>query len=140
MGFRTARRPLSAIHLPSAASLRQNALAGVVVGVIAIPLSIALAVAVGMPPAAGLYTAVVAGAVAATFGGSEFNITGPTAALVPVLSQATLRHGAAAMPVLALLAGVLLLILSRLHAGRLVRYIPGVVVVGFTAGIALSIA
>ncbi len=66
------------------ANIRQNVIAGIVVGVIAFPLSIALAVAVGVPPIAGLYTAVIAGGIAAAFGGSRYNITGPTAALVPV--------------------------------------------------------
>lgn len=125
---------------PGRYALRQNAIAGVVVGVIAIPLSIALAVAVGAPPIAGLYTAVVAGAVAAIFGGSEYNITGPTAALVPVLAHASQLHGPDSLPLLALLAGLLLLGFSALRAGQLVRLIPGTVIVGFTAGIALSIA
>lgn len=111
-----------------------------VVGIIAFPLSIALAVAVGVPPIAGLYTAITAGAVAAIFGGSRYNITGPTAALVPVLNHAVIKHGPGALPVLAVMAGVILLAMSAFRAGRLVRYIPGTVVVGFTAGIALSIA
>ncbi|MEO8538387.1 MAG: SulP family inorganic anion transporter [bacterium] len=122
------------------ATIRKNVISGIVVGIIAFPLSIALAVAVGVPPIAGLYTAIVAGAVAAIFGGSRFNITGPTAALVPVLNHAVITHGVGALPVLAVMSGVLLLAMSLLHAGRLVRFIPGTVVVGFTAGIALSIA
>ena len=140
------RTPLQAVQSwltlsPSMpANIRQNLLAGIVVGVIAFPLSIALAVAVGVPPIAGLYTAVIAGGIAAAFGGSRFNITGPTAALVPVLSHAVVIHGPKALPLLGLMAGVMLLVMSALRAGRLVRYIPGTVVVGFTAGIALSIA
>lgn len=129
-----------AVKAPPLATIRTDLLAGLVVGIIAFPLSIALAVAVGVPPIAGLYTAVIAGAVAAVFGGSNFNITGPTAALVPVLSHAVLAHGPKALPILGLLAGIMLLMLSILRAGRLVRYIPGTVVIGFTAGIALSIA
>src|SRR5690606_28333333 len=73
-----------AFSLPSAADIRANAIAGAVAGIIALPLSIALAVAVGVPPIAGLYTAVFAGAFASIFGGSRYNITGPTAALVPL--------------------------------------------------------
>ncbi|MCC7363375.1 MAG: STAS domain-containing protein [Dehalococcoidia bacterium] len=121
-------------------NIRANLLSGVVVGTIALPLSIALAVAVGVSPVSGLYTAVFAGAVAAIFGGSRYNVTGPTAALVPVLNHAVISHGADALPALALLSGAILLVLAALRAGRLVRYIPGTVVVGFTAGIALSIA
>jgi SulP family sulfate permease len=120
-------------------SVRRDVVAGVVVGIIALPLSIALAVAIGAPPVAGLYTAVFAGATAAIFGGSKYNITGPTAALVPVLSHTVLVHGVAALPMVGLLAGLMLVIMSMLKFGRLVRYMPGPVVVGFTAGIALSI-
>ena len=122
------------------AALRGDILAGLVVGIIAFPLSIALAVAVGVPPILGLYTAVVAGAVAAAFGGSRYNITGPTAALVPVLAHAVVLHGPEALPMLGLMSGALLFVFSVLRAGRLVRYIPGTVVIGFTAGIALSLA
>lgn len=125
---------------PAPDALRVNILAGLVVGVIAIPLSIALAVAVGVPPVAGLYTAVFAGAAASIFGGSRFNITGPTAALVPILASAVLAHGPGALPMIGIMAGVILLLMSFFRLGRLMRYMPGLVVVGFTAGIALSIA
>jgi SulP family sulfate permease len=124
---------------PSRGEIANNAIAGLIVGIIAVPLSIALAVAVGVPPIAGLYTAVFAGAVAAIFGGSRFNITGPTAALVPLLAHVVLRHGPEALAVVAVLAGLMLIAMGFLHFGRLVRYMPGLVVVGFTAGIALSI-
>jgi SulP family sulfate permease len=119
---------------------RSNIAAGLVVGVIAIPLSIALAVAIGVPPEAGLYTAAFAGAVAAVAGGSRFNITGPTAALVPILASAVITHGAGALPTIGVLAGLMLFAMSYFKLGRLLRFMPGVVVVGFTAGIALSIA
>jgi SulP family sulfate permease len=132
----TARAP----RFPAASTLRHDALAGLVVGIIALPLSIALAVAVGVPPVAGLYTAVFAGAAAAIFGGSSYNITGPTAALVPILSHAVLLHGAAALPMIGLLAGLMLIVMSIFKFGRLIRFMPGPVIVGFTAGIAVSIA
>ncbi len=125
--------------IPAFSEIRANAVAGLVAGVIALPLSIALAVAVGVPPIVGLYTAVFAGGAASIFGGSRFNITGPTAALVPLLSHVVLVHGAAALPMVGLMAGVLLLAMSRLKFGSLVRYMPGTVIIGFTAGIALSI-
>src|SRR5690606_7967366 len=124
----------------SLAEVRRNAVAGLVVGIIALPLSIALAVAVGAPPIAGLYTAIFAGAVASVFGGSEFNITGPTAALVPILSTAVLKYGLSALPTVAVMAGVLLVLMGLLRLGGLIRYMPRLVIVGFTAGIALSIA
>ena len=126
--------------LLSLAEVRANVVAGLIVGVIALPLSIALAVAVGVPPVAGLYTAAFAGSIAAVFGGSNFNITGPTAALVPILSHMALIHGVGALPLVGVMAGVLLLAMSVLKLGRLMRYMPGLVIVGFTAGIAVSIA
>lgn len=125
--------------LPAFPEIRTNAIAGLVAGVIALPLSIALAVAIGVPPIVGLYTAVFAGAAASIFGGSRFNITGPTAALVPLLSHVVLVHGAAALPMVGLMSGAILLVMSRLRFGSLVRYMPGTVIIGFTAGIALSI-
>ncbi len=124
---------------PVLSDVRQNVAAGLVVGIVALPLSIALAVAVGVSPVTGLYTASFAGLAAAVFGGSRYNITGPTAALVPILSRVVLQYGPQALPTLAAMAGALLLMLSVLRAGRLMRFMPGLVVTGFTAGIALSI-
>ncbi len=121
-------------------TLRHDALAGIVVGIIALPLSIALAVAVGVPPIAGLYTAAFAGAAASILGGSRYNITGPTAALVPILSHVVLVHGASALAMAGLMAGFILLAMSFFKLGRLMRFMPGPVIVGFTAGIAISIA
>ncbi len=136
----TMSRRAAGFALPDRGTIGRDAMAGVVVGIIALPLSIALAVAVGVAPIAGLYTAVFAGATAAIFGGSRFNITGPTAALVPILSHAVLRHGPGALPMIGLMAGIMLLAMSALRFGRLVRFMPGPVIVGFTAGIALSLA
>jgi SulP family sulfate permease len=127
-------RPLS----PS--DFRKNVISGLVVGTIALPLSIALAIAVGAPPIMGLYTAAFAGATASIFGSSRFNITGPTAALVPLISAVVIRHGIEALPLLGFMAGLMLLVISALRLGRVSKYVPGVVVAGFTVGIALSIA
>lgn len=120
--------------------LASNVVSGVLVGVIAFPLAIALAVAVGVSPVAGLYTAAFAGFAASLLGGSRFNITGPTAALVPLLLHVTVRHGVEALPLVGFLAGVMLVAMALLRFGRLVRFMPGLVVVGFTGGIAISIA
>jgi SulP family sulfate permease len=79
----------------------------------------ALATAVGAPPVAGLYTAVFAGGTASLLGGSRFNITGSTAALVPLLAHASLQHGVEAMPMVGLMAGVLLLVLAPLGVSLL---------------------
>ena len=118
----------------------QNVASGIVVGLIAFPLSIALAVAAGVPPIAGLYTAVFAGGVAAVFGGSRFNITGPTAALVPLLLHLAVTEGIEALALAGMLAGLILVAMGLLRFGRAVRYMPQLVIVGFTAGIAASIA
>lgn len=134
-----AHQGLPPLTIPSLDQIRANAIAGLVVGIIALPLSIALAVAIGVPPIAGLYTAIFAGGAASIFGGSRYNITGPTAALVPILSHAVLRYGPKALPMAGLMAGGILVMMSVLRFGRLIRYMPGLVVVGFTAGIALSI-
>ncbi len=121
-------------------SIRANIAPGLVVGVVALPLSLALAVAVGVNPVVGLYTAAFAGLTAAIFGGSEFNVTGPTAALVPLLAHVVLVHGAGALPMVAFMSGVLLLLMSALRFGRIMRFMPGLVVTGFTAGIAVVLA
>lgn len=126
-------------HIRIFLDVRRNILAGLVVGVVALPLSIALAVAVGVPPVMGLYTATFAGVTAAVFGGSRFNITGPTAALVPILSHVVRNHGPDALPTLAAMSGLVLLALSLVRAGRLMRFMPGLVITGFSLGIALSI-
>lgn len=73
-------------------------------------------------------------------GGSEFNITGPTAALVPILAHVVILHGVDALPMVAVMAGCLLLLMSKFRFGRMMRFMPGLVVIGFTAGIALSLA
>jgi len=134
---------LPEIHRPQflpRAELTGNLFSGLIVGVIAFPLSIALAVAIGMPPVAGLYTAVFAGATASLLGGSKYNITGPTAALVPLLLHVVILHGPRALALVGVLAGIMLILMGVLHFGRLVRFMPQLVIVGFTAGIAASIA
>lgn len=118
----------------------RNVASGIVVGLIAFPLAIALAVAAGVPPITGLYTAVFAGSVAAAFGGSRFNITGPTAALVPLLLHLAVTEGIEALALAGMLAGFILVGMGLLRFGRAVRYMPQLVIVGFTAGIAASIA
>ena len=136
MRFPDVHRP----RLLPRAELTGNLFSGLIVGVIAFPLSIALAVAIGMPPVAGLYTAVFAGATASMLGGSKYNITGPTAALVPLLLHVVILHGPQALALVGVLAGIMLILMGILHFGRLVRFMPQLVIVGFTAGIAASIA
>ncbi|MGA7993104.1 MAG: C4-dicarboxylic acid transporter DauA [Thermoanaerobaculia bacterium] len=124
----------------SATDLRRDALAGAVVGTVALPLSMALSIAVGAPPQYGLYTAIVAGFVVALLGGSRTQVTGPTAAFVVVLAPIHARFGDAGLFTAGLLAGVMLITFGLLRLGKLIEFIPHPVTTGFTAGIATVIA
>jgi SulP family sulfate permease len=120
--------------------LRHDLLAGLAVGIIAVPLSLALAIASGVPPQHGLYTAVVAGALIALTGGSRFNVSGPTAAFVVILFPIAQQHGLGGLLVAGLMAGFLQIALGWGRMGQLIQYIPHPVTTGFTAGIAVVIA
>jgi SulP family sulfate permease len=121
-------------------AFQADVLAGLVVGIVALPLSMALAIAVGVPPQHGLYTAIVAGVVVAVTGGSKFQITGPTAAFVVILAPIVSRHGLAGLLTAGLMAGLLLVSMGLARLGRLIQFIPHPVTTGFTAGIATVIA
>jgi sulfate permease, SulP family len=114
--------------------------AGLTVGVVAIPLSMALAIAVGAPPQHGLYTAIVAGIIIALFGGSRVNISGPTAAFVVILLPITHQYGLGGLLIATVMAGIMLLIMGLTRMGRFIEYIPYPVTTGFTAGIGVVIA
>jgi sulfate permease, SulP family len=120
--------------------LRKDALAGVVVGIVALPLSMALAIAVGVAPQHGLYTAIVAGMVVALTGGSKHQVTGPTAAFVVILAPIVTKYGLSGLLTAGLMAGVLLFAMGAMRLGRLIEFIPHPVTTGFTAGIATVIA
>jgi SulP family sulfate permease len=120
--------------------LRADAMAGLIVGVVALPLAMALAIAVGVPPQAGLYTAVVAGALVAALGGSRVQVSGPTAAFVAILAPVTARFGISGLLVAGLLAGLMLVAMGLFRMGKLIEFIPHPVTTGFTAGIATVIA
>ncbi|TBU96332.1 C4-dicarboxylic acid transporter DauA [Phytopseudomonas dryadis] len=122
------------------ASLRGDLGAGLTVGIIAIPLAMALAIAVGVAPQHGLYTVLIAAPLIALFGGSRFNISGPTAAFVVILLPITQQFGIGGLLLCTLLAGLILIALGLLRAGRLIEFIPYPVTLGFTAGIGIVIA
>jgi SulP family sulfate permease len=122
------------------ADLLRDFWAGISVGIIAVPLSLALAIASGVPPQHGLYTAVVAGAVVALAGGSRFNVTGPTAAFVVILYPIAGQHGIGGLLLATLMAGLILVALGWGRLGQLIAYIPHSVTTGFTSGIAVVIA
>jgi SulP family sulfate permease len=121
------------------AALRADLLAGAVVAIVALPLSMALAIAVGVGPEHGLYTAIVAGLAVALLGGSRYQVTGPTAAFVVVLAPIANRHGVGGLLTAGLIAGLLLLAMGIFRLGRLIEFIPYPVTTGFTAGIATVI-
>ncbi|MBR4293345.1 MAG: sodium-independent anion transporter [Clostridia bacterium] len=113
--------------------------AGIIVAIIALPLSIALAIASGVSPEKGLYTAIVAGFVIALLGGSRVNISGPTAAFAAIVAGIVAEHGVEGLAVATLMAGAILIIMGLLRLGSLIKYIPETITVGFTSGIAVTI-
>src|SRR5688572_2234080 len=121
-------------------AFRSDALAGLVVGVVALPLSMALAIASGVPPQHGLYTAIAAGAVTAALGGSRVQVSGPTAAFVAVLVPVSARFGLGGLLMATVMAGLLLVLMGATGMGRLVEFVPFPVTTGFTAGVAVVIA
>ncbi|WP_438855807.1 SulP family inorganic anion transporter [Agromyces sp. M3QZ16-3] len=113
--------------------------AGVTVGIVALPLALAFGVSSGAGAASGLVTAIVAGVVAAEFGGSNVQVSGPTGAMVVVLAPIIAEHGPGALAVIGLLAGAMVLVAGALRLGRAVTFIPWPVIEGFTLGIAVII-
>jgi SulP family sulfate permease len=122
------------------ADLRADILAGIVVGIVALPLSMALAIGVGAPPQYGLYTAIVAGATVALLGGCKFQVTGPTAAFIVILAPIVTKHGLSGLMTAGFMAGALLVAMGFARLGTLIKYIPYPVTTGFTTGIATVIA
>lgn len=119
--------------------LLSDVIAGIIVAIIALPLSIALAIASGAEPVQGLYTAIFAGFVISFFGGSRVNISGPTAAFATIVAGIIATHGFDGLIIATILAGVILIIFGLLRVGTLIKYIPTTITVGFTAGIAVTI-
>jgi sulfate permease, SulP family len=123
---------------PSA--FRKDLVAGFVVGVVALPLSMALSIAVGLEPQHGLYTAIIAGFLTALLGGSRTQVVGPTAAFIVVLAPIHARFGLSGLLTAGLLAGIMLIGMALFRMGRLIEFIPHPVTTGFTAGIGTVIA
>src|SRR5688500_5617436 len=119
--------------------LRADAIAGLTVAVVALPLAMALAIASGTTPEKGLYTAIIAGFLISALGGSRVQIGGPTAAFVPVVFVVIQKFGYGGLVLCTLLAGLMLIAAGLLRLGTLVKYMPKPVITGFTAGIAVTI-
>ena len=120
-------------------TFRHDAIAGLTVAIVALPLAMALAIASGVAPEKGLHTAIVAGFLISALGGSRVQIGGPTAAFIPVIATVVANHGIEGLVLCTLLAGLLLIAAGLLRVGVLIRRMPMPVIVGFSAGIALSI-
>ena len=114
-------------------------IAGIIVAIIALPLSIALAIASGVSPEKGLYTAIVAGFVIACLGGSRVNISGPTAAFATIVAGIVAEFGTSGLVVATIMAGLLLIVMGFCRMGSLIKYIPYTITTGFTSGIAVTI-
>ena len=119
--------------------LLKDVVAGVIVAIIALPLSIALALASGVGPEEGLYTAIIAGFLISFLGGSRVQIAGPTAAFATIVAGIVARNGMDGLMLATLLAGVFLILMGLFHFGNLIRFIPYTITTGFTAGIAVTI-
>ncbi len=122
------------------AAFRQDMLAAFVVSLLALPLSMALSIAVGLPPQHGIYTAIVAGIVVPLVGGSQWQVSGPTAAFVVILAPIVTQYGLRGIIWSGILAGIILIIMGYARLGRLINYVPYPVTTGFTAGIAVVLA
>ncbi|MBR6740600.1 MAG: STAS domain-containing protein [Clostridia bacterium] len=123
----------------SRAQLVRDLVAGVIVAIIALPLSIALALASGVEPACGVYTAIAAGFVVSLFGGSRVQIAGPTAAFATVVAGIVATQGMDGLIIATVLAGIILILMGIFKLGSLIRFIPYTITTGFTAGIAVTI-
>jgi SulP family sulfate permease len=120
-------------------ALRRDALAGLTVAIVALPLSMAIAIASGAPPERGLYTAIIGGFLVSALGGSRFQIGGPAGAFIVLIAAIIERHGFEGLLLATWIAGFLMLALGFLRLGTLIKFIPQPVIVGFTAGIAVII-
>ncbi len=117
----------------------RDLVAGVIVGIVALPISLAFAIASGVRPEQGLYTAVIAGFLISAFSGSRFQIGGPTGAFIVIVADIVAKHGIDGLATATLLAGLLLVVMGVAGLGRVIKFIPYPVTVGFTSGIALII-
>jgi SulP family sulfate permease len=133
-------KSIQALRNYSAQTLLHDLLAGITVGLVALPLAMAFGIASGVTPQAGLYTAVIAGFLISVLGGSRTQIGGPTGAFVVIVAGIVARFGMSGLAMVTLMAGVVLVIMGLTGLGAAVRFIPRMVVIGFTNGIAVLIA
>ena len=123
----------------SGAQFGQDALAGIIVGIVAIPLAIAFGISSGVGPTEGLVTAIIAGFIISMLGGSKVQIGGPTGAFIVIIYGIIQQYGLAGLTIATIMAGVLLILMGLAHLGSVIKFVPYPVIVGFTAGIAVTI-
>lgn len=123
----------------SADAFRKDLISGCIVGIVAIPLGMAFSIASGVNPEYGLYTTIIAGILISLFGGSKFQIGGPTGAFIPILLAIVLQYGYENLLIAGFLAGIILVLMGVFRLGVLIKFIPRPVTIGFTAGIAVTI-
>ena len=126
-------------HGYSKTQLQSDVLAGIIVGIVALPLAIAFAIASGVSPERGLITAIVAGFLVSILGGSRVQIGGPTGAFVVIVFGIVQQHGIEGLIISTFLAGIFLIAFGLLRLGTIIKFIPHPLVVGFTSGIAIII-
>ncbi|WP_267269979.1 SulP family inorganic anion transporter [Pseudomonas protegens] len=117
----------------------RNLVAGVIVGVVALPLAMAFAIASGVKPEQGIYTAIIGGLLVSLFGGSRLQIAGPTGAFIVILAGVTAKYGVDGLQLATMMAGIILFLLGISRLGALIKFIPDPVILGFTAGIGVII-
>jgi SulP family sulfate permease len=132
-------KPVTTLRSYDRHQLVTDVTAGVVVGIVALPLAIAFAIASGVTPEAGLTTAIVAGFLISALGGSRVQIGGPTGAFVVIVAGIVQKHGVDGLAVATIMAGVMLVVLGLARFGGAIKFIPHPVVTGFTSGIAVII-
>lgn len=129
----------SAIQHYSAARFKEDLIAGIVVGIVALPLAIAFGIASGVSPTIGLITAIVGGFIVSAFGGCSVQIGGPTGAFIVIVYNIIALYGLQGLAIATFMAGIILVTMGLFHLGTVIKFIPYPIVVGFTAGIALTI-
>ena len=130
---------LNTLRTYTKAQLAQDALAGIIVGIVAIPLAIAFGISSGVGPTEGLVTAIIAGLLISIFGGSKVQIGGPTGAFIVIIYGIIQQYGLSGLMIATVMAGILLILMGMAHLGSVIKFVPYPVIVGFTAGIAVTI-
>ena len=139
VGIRFRPRLLETIKAYSGEEFRADLIAGVTVGIVALPLAMAFAIASGAPPQAGIFTAVIAGFVISALGGTKVSIGGPTGAFIVILYGIFVKYGTENLAICTIMAGVILIVMGLARLGSMIKFIPYPVTMGFTSGIAVLI-